>query len=307
MKKYMIAWCLLCMSILNITSAEDCNIFNGSWTQKQKNESRLQLLGETPITELNIVPREALHTAFANLNAYCCASNLSDKWWCDKEGMLWKQRNNYPQSAFFFDHLIDVMMRRRSNQLSGYNDIPADEQAKQRNEKINKLIINAEWALPTEFSKDYDSYRALQTERHLPRYHQGLHIDTFTKLFNADSPQNSLKAFKNRTLRTKYQNTCTIATYLTMKLIPENDQTTALTNIQESCKNLTMQTLEHQNQFLLGSIIYKSNQLTTKTLREYGIDYFTERLNMLQNKINSFNAKLLSSTRQISSLTPRCN
>jgi hypothetical protein len=57
---------------------------------------------------------------------------------CEEDHILIKNRTNFPQSAFLFDHLVDVMMR-RLNIDGNYDDIPVDEKAKERRETTNQI------------------------------------------------------------------------------------------------------------------------------------------------------------------------
>lgn len=88
---------------------------------------------------------------------------------CEEDKILIQNRTNFPQSAFLFDHLVDVMMRRLA--IDGnYDEVPLDEKAKVWREKIDQLGKAKEGSIPSALSRTYHKNWELQTNFLIPLY-----------------------------------------------------------------------------------------------------------------------------------------
>ena len=58
----------------------------------------------------SVLPTEALGKALENLKKYCCQSNGTGDNTCT--AYQGNQKQNYPQSPYLYDQLIDVSLRR---------------------------------------------------------------------------------------------------------------------------------------------------------------------------------------------------
>ncbi|MDO4713778.1 MAG: hypothetical protein Q4B28_03915 [bacterium] len=300
---------LLCLFIIGLSLfvgqysfASDCSILTNTSMQNYANSYFPLLYQKDPLLQKKVVPEALIQRALLNLQAHCCSSGLGDTPSCEQDTALRNGRSNYPQSPFLFDHLIDVLMRRRNYDTS-YPNFPFDPQAKERKQKIEKLILDAEGQLPTTFLADYDTYRSVQPEYLLasPSEQEGF------QLLTTPGEIEKLNTFPQRNLRTKFLNTCQIAIYLRMKLIPGNPDQPLLTLLQPKCEALISKLLKEENQFLHNTIIYKSNKLITNTLKNYGEIYFGNRINSLQLKIDQLMGQLQSVAKQVTKLIPQCS
>ena len=118
MKKLVITIILSSIALTGSVFAHDCDIVSGESnkiidsivTTYGKNTTIANPISTNSkilIKYTNVVPTEAFRQALINLKAYCCSQILS----CTKA-----EKNNlptkYPASAYLFDHLIDITMRR---------------------------------------------------------------------------------------------------------------------------------------------------------------------------------------------------
>lgn len=323
LKKKLMLTALRAFLSFGATFADDCHLFNegNPYLENYKNQlAPLHIWNkEKENIILNVIPQSTLETAFRNLHASCCASNRSSETICNKKGSLEnrKKRKNFPESNYLFDHLIDVQLRRWLNSNTGDESYPnflADQQAKERYENMEKIIKQAEGVLPTKLNKDYQKYRGIQPDFLLPWYQGGNTIEYRNLLEDISQEQNTetrnnqkkIKEFKQRNLRTKLLNTCPTASYLSIILSPRQDLTSSLQAVQENCKKLTEEQLNQQNTMLKQAITFKSDRLTTDTLKNYA-NYFSKRLSHLQTQIVETTTKLQGTMRQIPQLQPRCN
>lgn len=145
------------------TFANDCRILTDTSMQNYEQSKFPLVYSKEPLIEKKIIPEELIQRALLNLQAHCCAAGLGDSKSCEEDKVLRNGRSNYPQSGFLFDHLIDVLMRRRTNDAS-YPNFPVDPEGKQRYEKVKKLILQADGLLPTTFLADYQKYWSIQPE-----------------------------------------------------------------------------------------------------------------------------------------------
>lgn len=313
-KKSLILTFLRAFLSFGASFADDCHLFNEGdpYQENYKNQLAPLNIGDAQKENkmLNAIPKETLETAFRNLHASCCASNRSSEPICNKAGSLEnrKKRKNFPESNYLFDHLIDVQLRRTLHSNNGensYPNFPADELAKERYENLEKIIKQPEGVLPTKINREYKKYRGMQSDFLFPWY-QGGNIQEYQEQLKTFITQNQNNDFKKRNLRTKLLNSCASATYLSMLLAPEQQQSSTLQSAQENCKNLISKQLNQQKTMILQSITFKSDKLTSDTLKNYG-NYFTKRLNHLQTQLVETTTKLQGVAKQVSKLTPRCN
>ena len=218
------------IGIWGISTAHDCNLFNEISVIDWKVTPYPAILKDDPI--LNVVPEEGLHRALLNLQAHCCATNKSDRAGkgCQSSISDWKNRTNYPQSAFLFDHIVDVLMRRLANDRS-YPGLPVDKKANEWHSKVDGLVSSVDGVLPLQFQTEYDKYWQLQSNYLLPEYEYSSSVrypDLIRQLENI----NKLNKYDQWTIRTSYFNVCSVAVYLNMILAPNNANTPLQKNVK---------------------------------------------------------------------------
>lgn len=292
------------IGIWGISTAHDCNLFNEVSVIDWKATPYPAILKDDPI--LNVVPEEALHRALLNLQAHCCATNKSDRAGkgCQSSSSDWKNRTNYPQSAFLFDHIVDVLMRRLANDRS-YPGLPVDKKANEWHSKVDGLVSSVDGVLPLQFQTEYDTYWQLQSNYLLPEYEYSSSVkypDLIRQLENI----NKLNKYDQWTIRTSYFNVCSVAVYLNMILAP-NNANTPLQTARRECKKMTSAMLSKENQYLKSMIVYKSDQLVNDSLQLYSNLYNGERMNRFKMTLHKLSTEWLGVARQVPMLVPMCS
>lgn len=109
MKKIVAITLLVGLAILSKTYANDCSILMDENKTTLIDENIEAIVRAYPEAYQSILPAVAFKKALINLKAHCCTKEIgkscSDK---DRENI----QLPYPESAFLFDHLLDVTMRR---------------------------------------------------------------------------------------------------------------------------------------------------------------------------------------------------
>ena len=259
-----------------------------------------------PIVSKWAIPLQAIEKALDNLHSYCCSSEILSKTTKSCiESKNNRQNNAYvPESAALFDQFVDVQMRRWTNDLNNYSGVPADQQFQNWHTKIKETMLDPKWTLPQTFLASYPENRSYNDQHLLPRY-----IDHSAQDFRqAIRDSSALTNATSRNLRSKLLNTCSIASYLTAILDAESKTMVPdLTKANPLCTKLINQEINKQINLLSRVITYKSNKATTDSIENYALNYFWSRLRYLQTQIDKLNTQLLSTSRQIPYLVPKCN
>lgn len=106
-----------------------------------------------------VIPEAAFRQALINLKAYCCTKVRSCKDETDKI-----KEKPYPPSAYFFDHLFDVTMRRLDGVQSLAYGVEADPAGKAWREYINQVASDPNGAQAMKLESTYTGYRTLHTK-----------------------------------------------------------------------------------------------------------------------------------------------
>lgn len=291
------------IGIWGISTAHDCNLFNEKWLLSREDSVYPTILKDDPI--LNALPEQAIHRALLNLQAHCCTSNESNKngTGCKKSSSDRKDRVNYPQSTFLFDHLVDVLMRRLANDKS-YAGLPPEKKSEERNNKLDSLMLAAKGILPLEFQNEYDKYRKLQPQYLLSGYNESNSLSYIQTIRSKDN-EDRLKNYKDWSIRTAYSNVCSVATYLMMLLAP-NNMNNPVQNAREQCTLQTKNMLKKESNYHYNIVVYKADQLQRDTLQLYANNYFGQRVQNLMDKLATLSTEWLGVARQVPKLVPLC-
>ena len=154
----------------------------------------------------NALPTEAFKQALTNLKAYCCSMVIPGS--CTQAEKDNLPKDYYPESAYLFDHLVDVAMRRLDGiQTLAYNLEP-DPTGKARREHITKTADDTNGVQASTIQKTYTGYRTL-------------HID-FTKNLDKvieEYPKNDITTLS---LEDKYNTLCDLIKTIYEKVQKEN-------------------------------------------------------------------------------------
>lgn len=301
----LIWWC----ATFSLVSAHDCTLFSETSIKTIENTLFDQTTRGNPA--LQPLTKEGLHRALINLKSHCCSSNLLNdnsiiKKSCEEDSILIKNRSNFPQSAFLFDHLVDVMMR-RLNVDGNYNEVPVDEKAKERRGITDQIGKQREWALPSTLLNTYNDNRSLQPHLHIPLYNWVSPQEYKQSIEEIEKTRFPFSKYRERNLNTRYSNLCQSAIYL-MTLLPIDFQSEEILLAQRACNNLIQKTIDNEVYMLSNLIIHKSDLLLLQEMKQYTDQYLinTRATKLLEN-LTSAISNLHGVVRMIPKLISQCN
>lgn len=207
-----------------------------------------------------VLPAEAFNQALINLKAYCCAQVVqtacTDK---EKENLP----TQYPESAYLFDHLIDITMRRLDGITGLAYGLSPDPTALKRREEIDKIANSAIGMQSSEIEKLYREYRQLHNNE------------------NFDITNYNKNDFATFSLRDKYNTLCDILKNLYEKLKSKDSDIIIGWYLDKNsffngCRNLVNKRVQRENGYVKILMVQKSNQLFNETMKAYTKKHFVE-------------------------------
>ncbi len=223
-----------------------------------------------------MVPEAAFKQAITNLKAYCCTK--VDPGACTPEEKK-SIPENYPKSAFFFDQLLDVTMRRLDGVKSLAYNLEPDQAGKERRDYITQVANDPNPVQASTIESKYNEYRT---------WHQKntKNIDKVIELF---SWGNLPATFS---LRDRYNTVCMI-----MRKVYESIQSSgAVTSLWweyeigsffKQCKNLITERINRETEYVKLLMIKKSTQTLDESTKAYTQKYFVEeKLMALRNLVS---------------------
>ncbi len=256
MKKIVVL--IVVISCLTITSvfANDCNlVISGNFNGKVNNYQSFEYK--------QIIPEMALTQVLINLKAYCCTRVEASL--CSPEEKMTLPKGNFPESAYIFDHLLDVTMRRLDGIQKLAYGLQPDPTGKERRDYITSVANDPTGKQASEIEKKYTEYRTIHDE-------YTKHIDEVAKKY---TEYNSATF----SLGDKYNTLCWL-----MKNIYESLQknTTIIwgpfenNSFYSKCKSLVVYRVSRENAYVKLLMIKKSTQLLDETTKKYTKKYFVE-------------------------------
>lgn len=299
----------ICSFLFGFVSAHDCTLFTETSVKTIENTLFDQTAKGNPA--LQTITKEGLHRALINLKAHCCTSNLLNNnptmlKSCEEDKILLQNRTNFPQSAFLFDHVVDVMMRRLAVD-GNYDEVPLDEKAKVWRNEIDQIGKSREGTLPPVLSRTYHENWVLQIGFHIPLYNWVSSNEYRRALEKIEETRPLFWKYGEWNLNTKYTNLCQSAIYL-MTLLPLDFDSEELVLAQTACSNMTQQAIDNELSVLSNLIIHKSDLLLAQEMKQYLIDYLinTRGTKLLENQMRAL-SNLHWVVRMIPKLISQCN
>ncbi len=250
------------VSICAITGsvfADDCNLVAGQeieWALKNyiQNFSWYQ----------TVIPAAGFNQALINLKAYCCSQNSPNPCTQAEKDKLPKTR--YPESAYFFDHLVDVTMRRLDGIASLAYNLKLDPTGKERREYITEVAKNPSGAQGKTLEDQYKKYRS---------WHIGTtkNLSTVVKIYDKNN-------IETLSLTDKYNTLCEIIKNIYEDTGVDNRKIIWWYGDKNSffngCKNMIQERIKRENAYVKMLMIQKSNQLFDETTKAYTKKHFVE-------------------------------
>jgi hypothetical protein len=213
--------------------------------------------------------------ALQNLRAYCCSTKLiSDDKICKNAD----SSNNFPESPYLYDHIIDVAIRKRDGRTDNAYKLKVDTKTVEYRNYMNEIATLPEGKSPDTIITKIKELWIPKTSSTIESYS--------TAVCGKTTQRNELT---NKTLYEKLSNVCTISrcAYDAMvKNIPNKDSTIATAIGYEKCQNMISEKIYAEFTYMNSVINEAANRKLQKNINEYLTNYFArDRLINLQNKI----------------------
>jgi len=226
-----------------------------------------------PLHANNVYPNEAYHRALLNLKAYCCETHiLSDEQFCAKDKDKFVE--TYPESLYFYDHLVDVGLR-RLDVLNSYEDVPLDTKGAEWRQEISKVSTQeASFALWVE--QLVQKYWGVKNDDYpyaLPFFDWSVfHLYDEYKLRSLVSDMN----YSKRNVYQRYQDVCGMSAslYLWQRQNKSRDLTATLQSDFEVCQAMVNQRILDEMLYAKTIIQNQATKLLMKSINVYAVEYY---------------------------------
>ncbi len=266
---------ILCVGLLFWSTtgvfANDCELITNSVdiTQTQAYQSFTTNIKGT-INMEGVLTSEAISRALINLKKACCTSQTINRWWyCE----WFKEKTKFPNSVYFFDHLVDIQLRR----LDGESYLAYGEKVDQAGKERRTFI---KWAAET---KNWEITAKEMTEQR-GKYRKRKYV--YDKIWDKEL-QEIAENYTQFTLADRYYITCDLVN----KILSLGRNIRINEVYQKKCTTMIQQRVEKEKNYTNAVIMKKSNDLLHSTTRAYIQTYITENKTMtllsLVNKIKS--------------------
>jgi len=243
------------MAITGSVFAHDCNLVGSG-------EFNQTLQRYTTLNYQKALPTSGLNQVLMNLKAYCCSK--PDLLTCTQT-----EKDNlpkfYPESAYLFDHLLDVSMRRLDGVTWLAYGLSPDPTAVERRIKANEIADSASGTPPAkEIEKIYKEYWIGHTENKLAEV-----MANYDKIAIVS-------------LTDKYNMLCEEIKDIYEKLQKEKGNITNVGRYNQKnsffgkCANVVKNRVNRENSYIRILMVQKSNQLLDQTTKAYTQKHFVE-------------------------------
>lgn len=246
--------------MLGTSFAHDCNLVIGK--NIESTISNTTILNKY----INVRPTEAVYQWLINLKAYCCNQNLIE---CSDSEIQNLPSKNYPESAYFFDHLLDIAMRRLDGIATMNYNLEPDPTALERRTYITNVANDPLWSQASTIETQYATYRKTKN------------------IWN-----DILKNYNNInlvTLADKYNALCIITKDLYEDINIHSDIIIGFKGSQKSffskCENITKERVKRENAYVKILMAQKTTKLLENTTQAYTKKHFVEEKMMALRKL----------------------
>ena len=275
---------------VNYTSANDCNFVMNTtdW-----NFASLENWNHD-----NILPKAAISQAMINLKSFCCdpsafESNAAEVK-CTTDSEI-NQEGLYPSSAYLYDHILDVSMRRLDAKVENDNwadliyGLAPDETWKTWRDFITKQANSKDGSIPllisTKFKENRESW-----------------INSLVSWTSNKGKNNmpwwnkEFENYKERNLADKYKWVCETSIYLYLSLPVDSSDLnlTKLYTAYKRCEEISNERVKKEFNYTKSVLMQKWNKLLYNNIKSYLDTYFSQnKLVSLQQLVfnikNTFN------------------
>ena len=266
---------IVIISLIALTSsvfAHDCDIVEKGTDAAAKSYTSLYTKYQ------GVVPIPGFKQALINLKAYCCSQVVPQACaWEDKKNLP----ENYPESPYLFDHLLDITMRRLDGDKGLAYGVDPDTTALERRNKITEIANNPDGWTAKEIEDIYKEYRT-------PNTNTTKKIDENMTTVLKNYWKNELATLS---LFDKYATLCTIIKSIYQDFKTDNKipigSYNGGKNFFNKCETMVKDRVIRENGYVKILMVQKSNKLLDNANKAYTKKYFVEEKMMgLRNLIS---------------------
>jgi len=291
--KKIIIFIIALISIGSISFANDCkNVsHDNNWdTIILKNWNKGYLLSNKDIGQ-----------SVLNLQKFCCGDEILSDWlnYCNvisKDGI-------YPSSAYLFDHILDVSIRKLDAKVEDENgknllyNLEPDTVGKEWRDFITKHGNSSNGSVPLEIVNEYKRHWQIKSN-----------------LLTDWSPNNKIPWWENVfenydewSLWEKYNWICETSIYMYISLVPDAD-TKKLSLAYRNCKSLINARIRNEYDYTKTVLMQKWNKLLNINIKTYLDSYFSQdKMTALQQLVFNIKNTFSEINKAIPELVPNCS
>lgn len=298
MKNIMILMIVL-ISLTCYTTANDCGIVESdiNWNFKM-----LENWDDNWARSI-LMPKAAMKKALLNLKSFCCDRWIANKEKCSTDSAI-DTDGIYPSSAYLYDHILDISMRRLDAKQENNNwddliyGLEPDKSGLEWREFITEHGNNKNGSIPLAISEKFKTYREAQSNM----------LDSWSPN-DSDLPwsENDFKNYSERRLVEKYLWVCETSLYLYLKSPGEKDKI-KLNKAYLNCKKLSNNRIKNEVNYTKAILMQKWNTFLYNNIQSYLDTYFVQnKLVALQEIIFNIQNTFNEINKGVPELVPNCS
>ena len=266
-----------------------------------------------------IITKDDLNTAILNLKKYCCDRWLTqDNTTCETDRIYFN--DNALDSAFLFNHLFDVIMRRLSwlnwdTDIYKKTKMTTDKKWSERRERINTQAESTKWSTPQSISTQYNIFRT-QTKWYDISSSIDSNLTRDKKTFSdfvswkwtgsSTTVSKALKEYENRTLYDRYKNSCALTNFFYMLLgWDQSSDKKKITEASNRCNEFIENQISWENKYVQLITKRSANHFLSNYIQWY-MSYMFERQMKLQKLRKDSTDRFLDVVREVPCLQNKC-
>lgn len=283
----------------NHTNANDCNIVsvNDDWIFKSL-ENRWYN---------NLLPKDAMVQVLINLKNFCCNQEVfqdaSTNENCKKDSII-KTDWIYPSSAYIYDHILDISMRRLDAKQKNDNWadliywLEPDEKWLEWREFITKHANSKNGSIPLQISTKFKETREAWINS----------VTAWNPSSDTLWKNNVFENYSERKLVEKYKWVCETSIYLSLKYPGWEKDKTKLNIAYQQCEIITNERIEKEFNYTKAVLMQKGNKLLHNNVKSYLDTYFSQnKLVALQQLVFNIKNTFNEVNKTVLELVPNCN
>ncbi len=283
-----------------VSATSDCSIVKTilGWTSKK-------------IGFGNLYSDDNFNQALLNLKAFCCESHIfADKTDAicnpDKEYFV----DDYPESPYLYDQLVDIALRRLDAVDSPYGLTPDSLGLEWRTYISKKIGEDPSPGSVLSMENTYKKYWDVSPDNTSYTYHPA--FVSWSKRMDIKKIKELSLLYTNANLYHRYTESCGIAAQVYLSYVylfnPSSNVNSRIKNGFRSCQNIVQQRISNELLYTKALMMEKSNALLHKSMSSYLTDYFAKnRLIHLQETITSISNLFLTIAQMLPEGTRQCH